>query len=285
MTQEAKREAQASLTIQEIPQKAIEDVCFRALGLVDRNREYLEQHLQQAGPDPEAAQALADIASASSQMERALGELMDLLDCLRGQPEPVLRPVDLCELLKGVLDIAAPVLHARGIELTLDCPAEPEKGWVLADWDRAVQVCLHLLSNALHACGKGGHVQLALSGGAERWLLTITDDGGGLKEQGSEEERLECRRRFLGGARAGLLLCREYCRRMDWTLELVDRPEGGAQARLSIPARPEQRPPARTVELHAEDDWTRADRFYLLRQFLLRDLRTLPGSEKTLRKY
>ena len=91
---------------------------------------------------------------------------------------------------------------------------------VMADRRDAELLCLHLLSNALHASREGGSVCIALRRTESGWQLTVTDDGCGLPGE-DVQAALENRRSFLGGAQLGLLLCRECCRRMDWSLQLV----------------------------------------------------------------
>lgn len=104
----------------------------------------------------------------------------------------------------------------------------------MADRRDAELLCLHLLSNALHASREGGSVCIALRRTESGWQLTVTDDGCGLPGE-DVQAALENRRSFLGGAQLGLLLCRECCRRMDWSLQLEPAPEKGTQAVVRIP--------------------------------------------------
>lgn len=270
-----RHKAEKALTVQDIPQETMETVCFHALGLIDRNREYLQQHLQRGGSrDPAAMAALEDIAVASNRLGHVLTELMSLLDCVRGTQQPELRVLDLCALLDCIVREARPVLRAGGV--TLRCRVPGEGGChVLADRGYAEQICMRLLSNALRACGPSGEVELGLCRDGGQWQLTVLDNGCGL----NEPQDLEQRRRFLGGARAGLLLCREYCRLMGWSLELQDRPEGGAQARVTLPALPDDLPPAQTVELCGADLYADPAQSDHVRKLVLQELRTVPSLE------
>ena len=60
---------------EDFPRKQFSEECFRALNLIDRNREYLESLPQANGEDERAAQALSDIAVASGRLERTLTDL------------------------------------------------------------------------------------------------------------------------------------------------------------------------------------------------------------------
>ena len=158
---------------------------------------------------------------------------MSLLDFLRTEEDPRLYPLDLCQLLQQVAAQADMVQAQLGVELTLDYG-----GWtacrVMADRSDAELLCLHLLSNALRACSAGGKVRLMLRRSESFWQLTVMDNGCGLPEAG-EDAWLENRRCFLGGAKLGLLLCRECCRRMGWGLRVERAPEKGTQAVVTIP--------------------------------------------------
>ena len=113
----------------------------------------------------------------------------------------------------------------------------------------AEQICFHLLSNALRAVAPGGNIQVCLRQTGQDIRLTIEDDGCGLPEG---EGWLENRRRFLGGAQAGLLLCRRYCRQLGWELALLPRTPQGVRAELTLPLPTRPFPIETTVEFRSQ---------------------------------
>ena len=150
-----------------------------------------------------------------------------------------------------------------------------EQCLVWGDREMAEQICFHLLSNALRAAAPGGNIQVCLRQTGQDIRLTIEDDGCGLPEAG-EDAWLENRRCFLGGAKLGLLLCRECCRRMGWGLRVERAPEKGTQAVVTIPLCTD-RITEPTVELHTGGDTAQAQQHqYQLRNMLVRELRTMP---------
>ena len=209
------------LSVQAVPQKAVEQACFHALTLISRNCEYLDQHLARTGADQESRQAVTDISAASAQLDRTVNEVMTLLEYLRAEELPHLYPMDLCDLLQQIAAQADMIQEQLKVELTLDYG-----GWttchVLAERSDAELLLLHLLSNALRACSEGGKVQIVLRRSESFWQLTLLDNGCGLPDSG-EDAWLRNRQCFLGGARLGLLLCRECCRRMGWGLRVEKR--------------------------------------------------------------
>ena len=254
--------------------KRVEEVCFRSLALIGRNCEYLEQHFDRTGADASTRQAVADIDTAAMQLDRTLTEAITLLEFLHEDTKPQLYPIDLCELLQQVAAQSDMIRAQLGVDIRLDyggCTA----CCVMADRRDAELLCLHLLSNALRACGTGGKVQLTLRRCENFWKLTVLDDGCGLPET-SREAWLENRRCFLGGAGLGLLLCRECCRRMGWDLQVEQRaPEKGTRAVVTIPLCDEPMPEP-TVELRSDCSPVRTQQQYQLRNMLVRELRTMP---------
>lgn len=262
------------LSVQAVPQKAVEQACFHALTLISRNCEYLDQHLARTGADQESRQAVTDISAASAQLDRTVNEVMTLLEYLRAEELPRLYPMDLCDLLQQIAAQADMVQEQLKVELTLDYG-----GWttchVLAERSDAELLLLHLLSNALRACSEGGKVQIVLRRSESFWQLTLLDNGCGLPDSG-EDAWLRNRQCFLGGARLGLLLCRECCRRMGWDLQVEQRaPEKGTRAVVTIPLCDEPMPEP-TVELRSDCSPVRTQQQYQLRNMLVRELRTMP---------
>ena len=255
-------------------QKRIEESCFRSLALIGRNCEYLEQHFSRTGADEPARQAVADINTAAVQLDRTLSEAITLLEFLREDTKPQLYLIDLCELLRQVEAQADMIRAQLGVDIRLDYGGSTVC-CVMADHRDAELLCLHLLSNALHASREGGSVSIALHSTESGWQLTVTDDGCGLPGEDAQAA-LENRRSFLGGAQLGLLLCRECCRRMDWSLQLEPAPAKGTQAVVSIPLYAGETRPDGTVELRTDTETEQEQRRYHLRAMLVREMRTMP---------
>ena len=255
-------------------QKRIEESCFRSLALIGRNCEYLEQHFSRTGADEPARQAVADINTAAVQLDRTLSEAITLLEFLREDTKPQLYLIDLCELLRQVEAQADMIRAQLGVDIRLDYGGSTVC-CVMADHRDAELLCLHLLSNALHASREGGSVSIALHSTESGWQLTVTDDGCGLPGEDAQAA-LENRRSFLGGAQLGLLLCRECCRRMDWSLQLEPAPAKGTRAVVSIPLYTGESRPDGMVELRTDSETEREQRRYHLRAMLVREMRTMP---------
>lgn len=168
------------------------------------------------------------------------------------------------EGLRGEIDAQS------STKLTVDCGGL-EQCLVWGDREMAEQICFHLLSNALRAAAPGGNIQVCLRQTGQDIRLTIEDDGCGLPEG---ESWLENRRRFLGGAQAGLLLCRRYCRQLGWALALLPRTPQGVRAELTLPLPTRPFPIETTVEFrsqpsHSDEHSTTALQHQLRRELYL----------------
>lgn len=232
---------------QELPRERFEEVCTHAIGLIDRNREYLQMHLEASG-DEYVRQALEDIECETVLLERTLDEMMTLLR-LRADSAPQLAYLDLCELVGRIAELGGEIQRQTGIRLAADCGGL-DACYVRANADEVRGLVLHLLSNALRACGRDGRIELTLRREGDEGVLTVADNGCGLPNR---DNWLENRRRFLGGAQAGLLLCREYCRRAGWELTLENRPKRGAQATIRMPLCPDPLPVRADAQLRQAD--------------------------------
>ena len=249
------------------PRKAFE-AAYHAAGILDQNREYLQFHLQNA--DEPTRQALADMQRGMARLERAMGEVEDLLALQ--EASPARRWMDLRDVLAQADGMRPEIARALGVTLTIAQPGPETPCTVLGDPDSAEKICFHLLSNALRASDAGGKVTLALETAPSGFALTVADHGCGLPTEANWQEN---RRRFVGGAGAGLQLCRGLCAQLGWTLTLEANFGGGTLARVEIPAaeNAEAALPSR-VELHAEGEAQNAR----LRWLLTRECYLLEGT-------
>lgn len=247
------------------PRKEFEAVCFHAIGLIDQNREYLQMHLRESADAP-TRQALADMELETARLERTLGEMMDWM-ALEEPQGPVLpaRCFDLCGILQQAAALQEEIFRQVGVRLVVE--TEPGPCVALGSPEEAGLLLFHLLSNGLRATGAGGEIRLHLNRAGDAWQLIVEDNGCGLPGPANWQEN---RRRFLGGAKVGLKICRVVCRRAGWDFALEERPGGGAMARVCIPAQMEAALGS-AVSLHTpgEEAQTR------LRWQLARELRLL----------
>ena len=223
-----------------------------------------------ASADLPTRQALSDIQIESARVSRTVHNAM-LLYRLENGESCELQPFDVSELLEKAERMAPDIEKSLEIQLMTEREGVGHCV-VMGAPDEAEQLLLHLISNALCACDPGGRVWVSLKQKKTGVVLRVEDDGCGLME----EDPIENNRRFLSGAKLGLLLCRECCRRMGWGLRVERAPEKGTQAVVTIPLCTD-RIMEPTVELHTGGDTAQAQQHqYQLRNMLVRELRTMP---------
>ncbi len=256
------KDSPQKVQVPELPAKEFEAVCTHALSLIDQNREYLQMHLAGKG-DARAELALSDIEAETVRLERALAGMMRLWELSNGESLPREQRffrLDLCRLLGVIEAMQSELFQQMGVTLKVKCSGV-KQAVICADPDRTEQVLLHLLSNALRACTgkKNARVELTLRPEADGYRLTIRDNGCGLP---TPERWQENHRRFLGGAKMGLQLCRAYCADAGWEFSLTDRAGRGAEAVIRMPVQPAGLPD--TVELNAAGEQENARMQWLL---------------------
>ena len=117
------------------------------------------QALLEGATHDEAARrrAASVIYEESSRMVRMVEELLDLARIESGQMTLDQRPLDLGELVNGVVQTLAPVAAEKRVTLQANLPELPP---VLGDGDRLAQVFTNLLDNALKYTLEGDRVQV-----------------------------------------------------------------------------------------------------------------------------
>jgi PAS domain S-box-containing protein len=142
---------------------------------------------------------------------RLIDDLLDLTRIARGKLELYFQPADVHELLRQVLEICAPDIHAKRIGVTTELLAHRRR--VQADPARLQQVFWNLVKNAVKFTPAGGHVTLATGDGPEGTVrVRIADNGVGIDagmlpqifdafEQGGQDVT-----RLFGGLGLGLAI-------------------------------------------------------------------------------
>jgi signal transduction histidine kinase len=125
-----------------------------------------------------AAQALDTIDRNVRTQAQLIDDLLDVSRIISGKLNLHFESVDLLDVVRATVDSLRPAAAAKRIEVRWDVLSGDARA--KGDAFRLQQVVWNLLSNALKFTPPGGHVTLALEEGAERTLLTVSDDGEGI---------------------------------------------------------------------------------------------------------
>ena len=147
--------------------------------------------------------------------------------------------VDIELLLDSVLDMIAPQLADRS--LTLERGADAERLCMSADEDKARQILINLLANALKFTPAGGTIGVSASAGDAMVHIAVRDTGIGVPEDLLEQifepfvqasSALDTRD---GGVGLGLAISRQLARAMQGDLTVSSAPNAGSTFTLSLP--------------------------------------------------
>jgi PAS domain S-box-containing protein len=159
------------------------------------------------------SRALNSIFRNATVQARMIDDLLDTARIMAGKLRLQMQPVDLLSVTIAAMDVLAPVIEAKRIELRKSL--DPKVQRVLGDPDRLQQIIWNLLSNAAKFTESGGAIDLRLEQRQGVARITVTDSGKGITpeflpyifERFRQGDASSSRRE--GGLGLGLALVRE----------------------------------------------------------------------------
>ncbi len=174
------------------------------------------------------------------EAERLEGLVTDLLSFARPK-EPQISSFDLSVLLSDIRTGLQPKLNENHVIIEIEPPA----GNLVIDSDESGlrQILLNALLNAMDTMPAGGTIKVRArrEDKARRLVVEIDDSGPGLAGRDSEELFQPFTTTKAKGTGLGLPISRQIAQRLGGTLDLTNRPEGGARCTLTLPIRPSNR--------------------------------------------
>lgn len=185
---------------------------------------------------PQVVRLLTAARQRCDDLERMIGDLLDVGMLESGELALRMGNVDLVELLEIAVAEARPL---PGVSVSLHVDADvPRRIWT--DSTRLRQVLGNLLSNACKHTDRG-QVEVTLRRRSDHLLCTVTDTGPGVDD--ADLARLFqpfsqlARGRERGGTGLGLFISRQIAAALGGNLGLLPGIKGGAVAELVLPCR------------------------------------------------
>ncbi len=191
------------------------------------------------GIDRENIEAIRESASIIREQILRCRRITDqFLRFARGIP-PSIEPIDLLEVVRGILTLAEPTARHAGIAIKLE-DADPVP-LVTANTEVVQHVVLNVLVNAIESFdGGGGTIRVRLITGAEI-RLQIRDDGCGIPPEVQKHLFEPFHTRKPRGTGLGLFLSRTFMRRFGGDVRLVDSTVGrGSCVEILFPRSPQE---------------------------------------------
>ena len=189
-------------------------------------------------PEDDARQFLTTIARESERLTRLANDLLTLQRIEGATGELPLRRADLRQIAALAIEALEPLAAERGVHVTLEGSAPA----VLGDRDRLQQVIANLVDNATRMTPKGGEVRVRLRADDTWSVVTVADEGPGIRAE--DLPRLfdrfyrseQSRTRATGGAGLGLAIVKAIVTAHGGSIEAANPPEGGAEFSVRLPA-------------------------------------------------
>jgi signal transduction histidine kinase len=187
------------------------------------------QRLERKHHDDDECRAFAGrIRREVSRLETVLREFLDLARPV----EQSRQRVDLAALASEVVDLLRPQAESHGVSL------EPVQGRavVQASPEAIRRSVINLLNNAIEASPEGGRVRVIVEGDLHEGRLRVLDEGPGIDPDLRDKMFEAFVTTRADGAGLGLSLVKRVAEEHGGRCLLIDREQGGAEARLSLPS-------------------------------------------------
>ncbi|WP_041359462.1 ATP-binding protein [Methylotenera versatilis] len=163
-----------------------------------------------------------------ADMDNIIHQFLDFVKGVEGEPTQM---IDINTLLQAV--------HDRQLRAGRDLVVQLAPTYFIPIKPLAMQRLLDNLVGNAYAYGKG-QARIAGKVTAEHIVISVFDNGPGIPESHLQKllrpfERLDTARSNAGGSGLGLAIADRIAKLHHGKLELINRPEGGLEARLSIP--------------------------------------------------
>ena len=194
--------------------------------------------LQEPLPEAERQRFAGNIVQQERRLTETIDQLLRLAEVEQHGWLQRRTDVDLVALCRSLAEDAAPRLQAAQLQLDSHLP---ERALVQGDSFLLRQALSNLLDNAIAFSPAGGRIELALEQQGGEWQVRLRDAGPGVPDYALERvfERFYSLARPGTGQRSsglGLPFVAEVARLHGGQAGLRNAPEGGAEARLLLPA-------------------------------------------------
>jgi len=187
---------------------------------------------------PDQADYVRSIATSADHALAMVDDILDLSRLEAGKLDLRPEPVDVAELVRETVELAAPRAREKGLEIgVVQAAGAPVR--IIGDAARLRQILFNLIGNAVKFTRSGG-VRVDITGtpgadGAVRLALSVSDTGPGIAEADQQtlfehfERGAAERDGAEGGAGLGLAMVRRLVEAMDSTMGLESRLGEGAK--------------------------------------------------------
>lgn len=179
----------------------------------------------------------------SDRLVELINDLLDISRMESGRVHLKLEPLELPEVVQGVLDTFRTYADQSNVELKTDVPDDLPR--VAGDRDRVGQVIMNLVSNAIKYSPGGGSATMRVHRDGDLVIISVSDSGIGI----SEEDQAQLFTKFfrvdstltreIGGTGLGLSICKTVVELMGGTIWVESTAGEGSTFSFSVPVAPD----------------------------------------------
>jgi len=205
---------------------------------------YIQLMLQEGNLHPSDQHRLKII---ESQLDRLADAFRKLLS-YTSQPGPQLKPLNANDVLKELISLSEPWLHAR--KISLDCSLSPDLPLILGDSTHLQTLFLNLITNAIDAMPNGGGLTMKTQNISspsppekeEGVEVSIADTGAGIPEEAKRRifDPFFTTKKIGEGMGLGLSICEKIVKDHSGRLEVQSEVGKGTTFFVRIPVRKEK---------------------------------------------
>ena len=182
-------------------------------------------------------EALAECIEESERILKMLNTLMDISEAETGAMKLELQRVDVCDVLKDLVEVYNYIAEDQEISLQTQCARNL---WSIADPTRLYQIISNLLENALKYTARGGRIEVEAKARDNGILLAVRDTGIGIAEKDLPriwDRSYRCdESRSQAGLGLGLSLVKAFVEAHKGHVEVASRPGEGSTFTIFLPA-------------------------------------------------
>jgi len=194
-------------------------------------------HKEDAAEIPIKGQLEKGLDKIAKSVERAKKITHQLLGFAR-RHDPVISEVDLKQLAEETILLVEKEAKHKDIEFMLE--SDPSLGKIWSDAYQVRQVLLNLLTNAIHATGSKGRIEIILQKDGEQTILAVKDTGQGIPQENQERvfEPFFSTKPTGEGTGLGLFVTRGIVGKLGGAIEAESRMGEGTTFRIRLPRSP-----------------------------------------------
>ena len=208
----------------------------------------------QDGVYPTDNEHLETVASETRRLARLVQQMLDLSRMENHTAPMNIEPVDMVELVRGVVNAQEPLFHERDLRLRFADETQGKMPFIKVDPDMITQCVINLMSNAMRYTPEGGWVVVTVGLDRKHLTISVSDTGIGIAKEdlsrifGRFWRADASRAREAGGLGVGLAVTKQIVERHHGFISVESELEKGTTFTIHLPREQQQQSSSTTIE-------------------------------------